>query len=62
MLALLLTILLFVVIAGVGYWAITQLAAVFGLPAPIVVVIQVIIVIAAVCFLLEKTGLLSRAI
>lgn len=52
----LLTLLILLVIACLVYWVIHQLAGAFGLPAPIVVVCDVILVIVVVWYLL---GLLT---
>ena len=53
---LLIAVLVILFIAGVAYWAVRQLAAAFGLPAPIVVVAQVVIVVAACVALVERLG------
>lgn len=49
---LLLYMIVFIVIGGVGYWAIQKLASVFGMPAQVVTVIQVVFVLFAVAILL----------
>lgn len=48
---LLLTLVVGVIIGGLVYWAVHKLAAAFGLPAPVVVVIDVLLVIIAVLWL-----------
>ena len=53
----LLALLVAVVLLGLGYWAITKIAAAFGLPQQITVVLQVLIVIAAVLWLLGEVGI-----
>lgn len=50
---LLLTLLVLIIILGLAWWAINALAGAFGLPAPIVVVIQVLLVVVAVIYLLS---------
>lgn len=52
MVTLLITLIVVVVVAGLAYWALHRLAAAFGLPAPIVAVLDVVIVVAAVLYLL----------
>jgi hypothetical protein len=57
MLNLLITLLVIFVVAGLCYWAVNKLAAAFELPAPIVTVIQVVLVIIFVIILLgQLTG------
>lgn len=48
MLALFLTLLVVLIIAGLCYWAVTRVAAAFGLPAPIVVLVEVALVVVVV--------------
>ena len=50
---LLLTLVIFLIIIGLIYWVVTQLSGAFGIPAPIVTVMYVIIVIVAIVFLLR---------
>ena len=50
---LLLTLLVFVVIAGLAYWAIHAVAGAFGLPPKIVVLVDVLLVIIFVVVLLR---------
>jgi hypothetical protein len=42
-----------VVILGLIYWAVHRLAGAFGLPAPVVVIIDVVLVIIFVLYLLQ---------
>lgn len=49
----LLTLLVLIVILGLVWWVVNALAGAFGLPAPIVVLVQVVIVIVAVVYLLS---------
>lgn len=50
---------LFVVLVFIGlvFWAVKQLSGVFGIPAPVVTVIHVILVIVVVLYLLQAFGL-----
>ena len=57
MLHMLLLLVVAVLIAGIGYWAVTQLGRAFGLPAPVVVVAQVLIVIVAVVYIVQRAGI-----
>jgi len=43
------------------YWAVHQLAGAFGLPAPVVVVVDVILVIAFVLYILKFFGVATPA-
>lgn len=52
----LIDLLLFLVIIGVAFWATQALAGAFGIPAPIVVVIQVVLVIVALVWLFQALG------
>ncbi len=45
-----------VIVFALLYWAIHRIAGAFGLPAPIVAVIDVILVVVAVLWLLGLTG------
>lgn len=45
-----------VIILGLVYWAVHRLAAAFGLPAPVVVIIDVVLVIIFVLYLLQFFG------
>lgn len=55
----LIAILLFVLVAGSIWWCINKLATVFGFPAPIVAVIQVIFVLLCLLALLDYTGIFT---
>jgi hypothetical protein len=52
-------LLVFLIIIGLVFWATHALAGAFGIPAPIVTVIQVVLVIIAVLYLLQVLGLWS---
>lgn len=54
-----LSLLVFLIIIGVAFWAVQALAGAFGIPPPIVVVIQVILVVLCIMFLLQTLGLMS---
>lgn len=56
---LILAILLIFVIGGLAYWAIGKVGSVWGLPAPVVVTAQVVVVILLVALFLERSGLLA---
>ena len=60
MTGILFTLILIFVIAGAGYWAVSRIGEAFGLPAPLIVVAQVVIVLVALWLLLERTGLAAR--
>lgn len=44
----------FLIIIGLAFWAVKALSGAFGIPAPIVVTIQVILVIFVVLYLLQN--------
>jgi hypothetical protein len=52
----LLTLLIFLIVIGVMFWATRAICAAFSIPAPIVSVVQVILVILAVVWLLQQLG------
>lgn len=56
MISLLISIIIVLCILGLAYWAINMLAGAFGLPAPIVTVLNVILVVIAVIYLLSLLG------
>jgi len=53
MTTMLISLLVVFIILGLAYWAIHRLAAAFGIPAPIIAVIDVILVIIAVLYLIR---------
>lgn len=55
----LLDLFVFLVVLGVCWWAVSALAGAFGLPAPIVTVVQVLLVVVGVCWLLQAVGWVS---
>ena len=55
----LISLLVFLIIIGVIFWAVRQLAGAFGIPAPIVTVIYVVLVLICVLYLLQVLGLYS---
>ena len=50
-------LLVFLVVIGLVFWAVRALAGAFGIPAPIVTLITVVLVIIAVLYLLQALGL-----
>lgn len=58
MLNLLIAIIVIILIAGIGYWAVTKLGAAFGLPAPIIVVAQVLVALIALVVIVQKFDLI----
>ena len=52
-------LLVFLIIIGLAFWAVNALAGAMGIPAPIVVVIQVLLVVVAVLYLLQGFGLMG---
>lgn len=50
---LLITLVILIIVVGLIYWAVNQLAGAFGIPAPIVTVINVLLVIVVVIYLLQ---------
>jgi len=55
----LISLLVFLIIIGLGFWAVRAIAGAFSIPQPIVTVIYVILVIFCVLFLLQALGLTS---
>ena len=53
----LISLIVFLVVAGLLFWVVRTLSGAFGLPAPIVTVIQVILVVVIVLYLLQSLGL-----
>lgn len=52
----LISLVVFLIVIGLIFWAVNQLAGAFGIPAPIVIVIQVVLVIAIIVYLLQFVG------
>ncbi len=50
------SLVVFLIVIGCVFWAVKALSGAFGIPAPIVVVIQVIVVLIAVVWLLQMVG------
>jgi hypothetical protein len=50
-------LLVVLIILSLIYWAVHKIAGAFGLPAPIVVIIDVVLVIVFVLYLLQVLGL-----
>ena len=53
----LISLLVFIIIIGILFWAVRQLAGAFNVPQPIVTVIYVLLVIICVLWLLQAFGL-----
>lgn len=53
MIDILLTLLVVLIVLGLIYWAVHRLAQAFGIPAPIVTVVDVILVVLLVVYLLR---------
>lgn len=53
----LIALLVFVIIIALIYWALHRIAGAFGLPPPILVVIDVLLVVIVVLYLLQWAGL-----
>jgi hypothetical protein len=51
------SLLALLIIVGLAFWAVKALSGAFGIPPPIVTVIQVILVVIVVLFLLRAFGL-----
>lgn len=60
MLELLLTLIVVLVVLGLIYWVTHRLAGAFGIPAPIVAVIDVVLVVIFILYLLKLFGLTDR--
>lgn len=54
----LISLLVFLIIIGLVFWAIRTLSGTLGIPEPIVTVIYVILVVFVVLYLLQAIGLL----
>lgn len=54
-----LSLLVVLILLGLVYWAVHRIADAFGIPAPIVVVIDVVLVIVFVIYLLSALGMLG---
>lgn len=52
MLSLLVTLFVFLILAGLAYWALMKAAGLFGLPAQIVGILQIVLVVIFVIVLL----------
>lgn len=53
------SLVVFLIVIGLLFWAVRALSAAFSIPAPIVAVIHVLLVIIVVLWLLQTFGLLS---
>lgn len=50
---LLISLLVFLIIIGLVFWAVRALSGAFGIPGPVVTVIQVILVVVCILYLLS---------
>jgi hypothetical protein len=55
----LVSLLVVVIVLGLVYWAVHRLAGAFGLPSPVMVIIDVVLVVIFVLYLLQVLGLWS---
>ncbi len=53
------SLLVFLIVMGVVWWAATRLIAAFGIPEPVATVILVVIVLLMVLAVLDFTGILA---
>jgi hypothetical protein len=49
-------LLVFLIVVGLLFWAVKAISGAFGIPPPVVVVIQVILVILAILYILQAIG------
>jgi hypothetical protein len=56
------SLLVFLIIIGLLFWAVRALSAAFSIPAPISTVIQVVLVVICVLWLLQMFGLVGGAL
>ena len=56
----LIALLVFLIIVVVVYWGIHRIADAFGIPSPILVVIDVLLVVVVVLYLLRMFGMMAR--
>lgn len=52
----LISLVVFLIIIGLIFWAVNALSGAFGIPSPIVIVIQVILVLIVIVYLLQMIG------
>ncbi len=50
-------LLVIIIVLGLAWWAVHRLAGAFGLPAPIVAILDVVLVVVFVIYLLDAFGL-----
>jgi len=53
----LISLLVLLIVVGLLFWAVRALSAAFGIPAPVVTVIYVLLVVFVVLYLLQVLGL-----
>lgn len=57
--SLLIGILVFVIVAGVCWWAINALVGAFGIPQPLATIIQVVVILVLLIAFLNMSGILG---
>jgi uncharacterized membrane protein len=55
----LISLIVFLILVGLAFWIVRALSGAFGIPAPIVTVIYVVLVVFIVLYLLQALGLYS---
>jgi hypothetical protein len=55
--ALIIAILVFVLVAGVLWWAVNALVGAFGIPNPLATIIQVVVILILLLAFLDMTGI-----
>jgi len=54
--SLIIWILIFILVAGIAWWAITRLIAAFGIPDPLSTIIQVVVILILLLAFLGQVG------
>jgi len=57
--SLIVSILLFLLVAGIVWWVATRLIAAFGIPEPLATVVMVVIILLLLVAFLDMTGILG---
>jgi hypothetical protein len=57
--ALIIAILVFVLVAGVLWWAVNALVGAFGIPNPLATIIQVVVILILLLAFLDMTGIFA---
>ena len=53
------SLIVFLIVVGLVFWVVKTLSGAFGIPAPIVAVIHVVLVVVVVLYLMQSLGLVS---